>query len=79
MLTGKFTPWITVLLFDGSNAQAIVDSQKNQYNYRNVDGELQYNDAELWRKVEPGLLITNTGERFATEEEFLAMYLRVSD
>lgn len=79
MLTGKYTAWVTVLLFDGSNAQEIVDSQRNQYIYRNMDGELQYNDAELWRKVDTGILITNTGEIFATEEDFLAKYVKVFD
>lgn len=79
MLTGKYTSWITVLLFDGSNAQEIVDSQRNPYLYRNMDGELQYNDAELWRNVEAGILITNTGEVYATEADFLDKYVKVCD
>lgn len=67
----KYTPYVTMKIYDGTNADEIIEFAGQPFNI--IDDELVY-DSAGFISVEVGSVITNTAMLFESETAFLTFY-----
>ncbi|WP_318389590.1 hypothetical protein [Enterobacter sp.] len=67
----KYTPYVTMKIYDGTNAEGIVEFAGQPFSI--VDDLLVY-DSAGYIPVEVGSVITNTAMIFESEAAFLTFY-----